>query len=153
MMKSFSEDFTGLLWQLDGPSFVAGCWFHPVSPEFKVCFVLLLIGDHHLKYGEGKKVTGVTSTQTPNIFCKPNNPSHLTPVLCASFTFLNSKATHLALPSLQTGEKNTGSSNQQAVSITIITLWQFNLDHLPTENGEIQFQVKLPEGAFSMNNR
>ena len=32
--------------------------------------------------------------------------------------------------------KKIGSSNQQPVSIT---LWQFNLDHLPTENGEIQF--------------
>jgi hypothetical protein len=36
---------------------------HPVSPEFKVCFVLLPIANHHHQYGEGKKVTGViTST-------------------------------------------------------------------------------------------
>jgi hypothetical protein len=46
MMKS-SEDFTGLLWQLDGPSFVAGCWcntlFHPNSKYALFCALLRII--------------------------------------------------------------------------------------------------------------
>ena len=117
------------------------CWLlvqHPVSPEFKVCFVLLPIANHHHQYGEAKKWLVSSPPLRPKfyIFCKPNHPSHLTPVLCASFTFLNSKATHLALPCINSGKN--GNSNQQPVSNT---LWQFNLDHLPTEN--VKFNSRL----------